>query len=522
MLVERGRLVPSVVHPVHRPCCFDPVEDRAGGVTLQLGALLAAAGGVGLGEAEACDRRLVRGADVVPESYGVGEGLLRSGRVALGVLHPSSSERGTGDEGLALEASRDEFQLLGGGSGPVDVPDGDLDLDLRLEQRRPLQRSVRWAFLGGHPHRALERIPNGGGRSVRVALGQSHQRENRLGVPPGAVCRQQRLLRSGEVSLVQSDPAELVQRPPELPSQVETQLVAGHQGLVLRLVVRTAQPEDLRTVDPAAAMEAPDGACLAPTLHRVSPLLSHLVLGETLQRAHELAEDDPRRERIELPGHGCDPSLVEQRQPLLHVAIEDEQSGLCHPSDGARRRIPHRTDVDGTPGPLVRTRRVTSQDPLVGPHHREPSVRGRVLLAVEQSLGACQPPPHGCHEGGVEEQMHRQANGRTCRRNLLPGLRARGIGALPRLDGHIEMTGGVGDLSQNRQIGGADQAVGVRAHEEVEGLLPFPCRCRVSSTLDGGRTTTIGHRTPPYLRELPRYQCCLRISGEGTKPPTQS
>ena len=36
-----------------------------------------------------------------------------------------------------------------------------------------------------------------------------------------------------------------------------------------------------------------------------------------------------------------------------------------------------------------------------------------------------------------------------------PALQARGVGALPRLDGHVEVAGGVGDLAEQRQVGGA-------------------------------------------------------------------
>ena len=309
---------------------------------------------------------------------------------------------------------------------------------------------VRWPLLRGHPQRALEGVSDGGGRGGRVALGQTHQRETRLRIPPGAMSRQQGFLRAGDVSLVQSDPSELVQRPPELASQVGAQLLAGHECLTLRLVARPAQPEDLGAVDPAATVEAPDGVRLAPPLHRLGPLLGHVVLGEALQRAHELAVDDPGRERIEVPGDGRHPGFVEQRQTLLDVAVQDEQPGLCHPSDGARRRVARRTDLDGTPGPLPSVGQVTGQHPLVGADDRKPRVRRRLALTFEQPLRSCQPAAHRRHEGGVEEQVHRDANGCTRRRDLVTGLHARGVGALPRLDGHIEMAGRVGDLAEHR------------------------------------------------------------------------
>jgi hypothetical protein len=162
--------------------------------------------------------------------------------------------------------------------------------------------------------------------------------------------RQQRLLRARDVSLVQSDPSELVQRPPQLALQIGPQFLAGYERLTLRLVARPAQPEDLGAVDPAAPVEAPDGIRLGPPLHRLGPFLGHVIVREALQGAHQLAVDDSCRERIQVPGDRRHPGLVEQRQTLLDLAVQDEQPCLCHPSDGARRRVTRRTHLDGTPG----------------------------------------------------------------------------------------------------------------------------------------------------------------------------
>ena len=105
-------------------------------------------------------------------------------------------------------------------------------------------------------------------------------------------------------------------------------------------------------MDPAPTAEAPDGVRLAPPFHRLGPLLGHVVLGEALQCAHELAVDDTRRERIEVAGDDRDPGFVEQRQTRLDVAVQDEQPGFCHPSERARRRVAPRAHLDGTPRPL--------------------------------------------------------------------------------------------------------------------------------------------------------------------------
>ncbi len=459
--------------------------------------MLAAAGGMGIGEAQTCERRLVGGADLVPEPHGFGQRLFCAGRIALDEPHPSSSEGGTGDQRFAREAGGDELQLVGRRSGPADVADRDLDLDLRLEQRRALQVGVRWPLLRGHPQRALERVSYGGSRGGRVSLGQAHQSETRLGIPPSTMSGQQGFLRARDVSLVKSDPSELVQRPSELAPQVRAQFLAGHEHLTFRIVARPAQPEDLGAVDPAAPVEAPDGIRLTPPLHRLGPLLGHVILGEALQRADELAVDDTCRERIEVPGHGRHPGLVEQRQTLLDIPVQDEQPGFCYPSEGARRRVPHRAHLDGTPGRPPSAGQVAGEHPLEGADDRDPRVRRRVTPTFEKPLRSCHPAAHGCHEGGVEQQVHRDANGRACCRDLVTCLHACGVGALPRLDGHIEMAGRVGDLAEHRQIGGAEEAVPVRLHEQLEGPLPVSPGGRVTCSLDEAKTSATAHRTPP-------------------------
>jgi hypothetical protein len=155
-------------------------------------------------------------------------------------LHPSASQRSRGGQRLVLEAGGHQLQLVGGRSSTADVAGRDLDLHLRLEQRGSLQIGVGRSFLRRHPQRTLECVPDRGSRDGRVSLGQAHERETRLGVPSGAMTGQQGVLRAREISLVQADPPELVQRPAEFPSQVGAQLIAGNQRLALRLVARPA------------------------------------------------------------------------------------------------------------------------------------------------------------------------------------------------------------------------------------------------------------------------------------------
>jgi len=135
---------------------------------------------------------------------------------------------------------------------------------------------------------------------------------------------------------------------------------------------------------------------------------------------------------------------------VLDIAVQDEQPCLCYPSDGERRRVTLRTHLDGTQGPLPGAGHVAGQHPLVGADDRKPRVRRRLPATLEKPVRSCQPAAHRCHERSVEEQVQRDANGRTGGRDLVTGLHARRVGALPRLDGHIEMAGGVGDLAEHR------------------------------------------------------------------------
>jgi hypothetical protein len=93
---------------------------------------------------------------------------------------------------------------------------------------------------------------------------------------------------------------------------------------------------------------------------------------------------------------------------------------------------------------------VTGQHPLVGSDDRQPRVRGRLTQTFKKPLRSCQPATHRCHQGSVEEQVHRDANARTRSRDQVTGLQIPGVGTLPRLDGHIEMAGRVGDLTEQR------------------------------------------------------------------------
>ena len=360
----------------------------SGCLPFQHGSVLAAAGGMGRREAHPGVRRLVRGADLVPEPHGVGQRLLRAGRVALGELHPSAGERGSGRQRLVLEPAGHDCEFVGGRAGAVDVTGGDLDLDLSLEQRSSLQVGVRRSLLRGHAQRALQRVPDRGESGGDIALGETREGEIRLGIPSRPMTGQQRLLGTCDVPFVEADAAQLVQRPAEFAPQIRPQLLARHEGLVLRLGAGPAQPQDLGSVDAAAPVEAADRARPAPPLHRLGPLLRDVVLAEALQGADEFAVDDARRQRIQVTGHGGNTGLVQEGQTVPDVAVQDQQPGFRDPADGSRCRITPRADLDGLPGPVAGGRRVTGQHALVGADDAPPCVR----WGVSRGRRAAAPP----------------------------------------------------------------------------------------------------------------------------------
>ena len=86
--------------------------------------------------------------------------------------------------------------------------------------------------------------------------------------------------------------------------------------------------------------------------------------------------------------------------------------------------------------------------------------------------------------------MHRDANRCARRRDRVAGLYRERVRALPRLDGHVEMAGRVGDLREQRQIGRTQEPIRVGLHEELVALVPISARRRFSRALEA-------HRTPP-------------------------
>ena len=130
---------------------LDPLEDRPGRLELENGVVLAATGAESLCENHSRERRLIGRADLVPQSCGFRATPFRLRRVALREPHASASQGRPGDQRLALKSGGHPLQLVGRGTGSAEIAAGDLDLHLRIEQRRPLQGGVRWQLLRRNP-----------------------------------------------------------------------------------------------------------------------------------------------------------------------------------------------------------------------------------------------------------------------------------------------------------------------------------------------------------------------------------
>ncbi len=96
--------------------------------------------------------------------------------------------------------------------------------------------------------------------------------------------------------------------------------------------------------------------------------------------------------------------------------------------------------------------------------------------------------------------MHRHADGRARCADGLACSEEFGIGPLPRLHGHVEVAGAVGNAGEHRQVRRAEQTALVRAREELEGLLPPSARGGVVSTLQSSKGAQVVHRLIALIR----------------------
>ena len=164
----------------------------------------------------------------------------------------------------------------------------------------------------------------------------------------------------------------------------------------------------------------------------------------------------------------------------------------------------HRAHPDGPMRPHLGAHSVSAQHPLVVADHRQPGMRGRRLCFVEELLGSAQPATHRCHQRSVEQQVHRQAHRGARRGGGLTGGHQPCVGALPGLDGHIEVPRTVGGVGQHRQIRKTDLAARLRRLEQVERRRPVAAATRPRA--HGRGRLPLRHRSPRALRSPGSYR----------------
>jgi hypothetical protein len=135
---------------------------------------------------------------------------------------------------------------------------------------------------------------------------------------------------------------------------------------------------------------------------------------------------------------------------LLHIAVQDHDPGFCHLPERTCGMIARRSDVDGLPRPSATPWSVPGEHALVGADNTQPRVCRRPATTVEKVLRSRQPGTYRCHEGGVEDKVHGNADGGSGGCDRVIGMDERGMRAFPRRDGHIQMPSRIGHLSEHR------------------------------------------------------------------------
>ena len=123
-----------------------------------------------------------------------------AGSIACSEPHPPVCHRRTGSQCSALERCGDAAEFVGRVAGTQEVSGGHVDLDPSGEQRSPAQVGVRRQLLGRDVQGMFERIADGCRGQRNVALSQSQQGESRLRIPPRLAGREERVLRTFEIT----------------------------------------------------------------------------------------------------------------------------------------------------------------------------------------------------------------------------------------------------------------------------------------------------------------------------------
>ena len=177
---------------------------------------------------------------------------------------------------------------------------------------------------------------------------------------------------------------------------------------------------------------------------------------------------------------------------------------LGHPTDRGRGRVAARPHRDRTTGPLTGSSHVAHHQPLVALDDRHPGVCGGLVVPLEQALRSPYPASDRRHQRGVHQQVQSDASRRAGRRERVAGPHRVCVGAFPRLDGHLDMAGGVGDLGQQPEIVERKPGVLVGPHEQAVGPWPVTGGGRLAALLHQFRSGHVVHRSPICRHAGPR------------------
>jgi len=125
---------------------------------------------------------------------------------------------------------------------PVEIPSDNLDLDLRLEKRRAPEVAMRRQLLRWNVWRMIEGFSNQLRRQHHITLRETHQREAWLRIPPRLLRREERFLRTIDVSLAQPNSTQFGQRPSKFPTEVRTKVVTRPERFLPEVAVVRLAP----------------------------------------------------------------------------------------------------------------------------------------------------------------------------------------------------------------------------------------------------------------------------------------
>lgn len=322
-------------------------------------------------------------------------------------------------------------------------PGGGEDLHRRLQKGSPAQLAVGRQLLRAHRgHGLRQRLPDGPRRLLQPAQTGEQQRRPGLHIPPGLAGGSQRFLGARVIAPAQPDASQLGQRPAELQAQVRPQLVARPHRFGLGLGGRTPEPQELRPVHAAPPAEAAQGFGGPPPFHDRGPVLGPVVQRQALVGTDQFAVHDAGRDRVQLTRQDRSSRLVEQGEPLRHLALEDQAAPFGEASHGNGRPFPNRRPdryrPAGTPPcGLV----VAGEEPFVGIDNCQPGVGRAVGLTLQQPRRAAGPAAHRSHESCVHEQVQRDAQGAVGGGGPVALGQRRGMGTLPQHKGALEVAG---------------------------------------------------------------------------------